>query len=409
MNARTRTMRAETGLRWAAIALGASLPISVALDNLLFVAILVCWLGAADYRRRLLAAWRDPVVRTTLALLALLLVGCAYGPGNAQDSAHFLRKYSNLLLIPLLLSSLWTPRHKDYALAGFAAAMALTLLLSYAFWWHLIPLERLENRQADNPVVFKLHITHGIFMAYAAYLAAVEALRRPQLHLRLLLGAGALLAAFNVLFMVQGRTGYLVLGALAAWFFFVCFRWRGLALAGLAGLVLLAAAWMLHLPLVDRLALMLAEYQQWRPGGGGDTSIGIRLDYYRSSLAIIAGHPFFGVGTGGFMTAYAAVTAGSGLPVSNNPHNQYLLVTAQFGLLGLLLLLALFISVWRSARRLPQTSRLAAQGLVITLVLGCLLNSLLIDHSEGMFFAWLVGVLLAPTAAPSVTANDAAR
>jgi len=389
------TQRADTTLRWAAIALGASLPISVALDNLLLAVILVAWLAGGHWRQRLARLRQQPLAWAALALLALLLLGCAWGPGSAQDSLHFLRKGSHLLLLPILLSARWQERDSKYALLAFAAAMGVTLLISFGIWSHLIPVEPTVNRGPDNPVVFKLHITHGILMAYAAYLAAIAALAQTTRRGRLLLAAVALLAAFNVLFMVQGRTGYLVLGGLAAWFFFDRYRWRGLALAALCGAALLAIAYALHLPMVERLLLMSVDYQQWRAGNGGETSIGARLDFYRTSLAIIAEHPLIGVGTGGYTSAYTQANAGASLAVHNNPHNQYLLTAVQLGVVGLIALLALFHRVWRGARELSPPMRMAAQGLLLTIALGCLLNSLLIDHSEGLFFSWLAGMLLA--------------
>ena len=36
-----------------------------------------------------------------------------------------------------------------------------------------------------------------------------------------------------------------------------------------------------------------------------------------------------------------------------------------------------------------------ARGLLITIAVGCLLNSLLMDHVEGLFFAWATGLLFA--------------
>jgi uncharacterized membrane protein YccC len=36
---------------------------------------------------------------------------------------------------------------------------------------------------------------------------------------------------------------------------------------------------------------------------------------------------------------------------------------------------------------------LLARGLVLTIAVGCLFNSLLLDHTEGLFFAWGLGVL----------------
>jgi hypothetical protein len=42
---------------------------------------------------------------------------------------------------------------------------------------------------------------------------------------------------------------------------------------------------------------------------------------------------------------------------------------------------------------LPPLEGSIARGLVIMFGLGCLVNSMLIDHTEGLLFAWLTGVL----------------
>ena len=77
-----------------------------------------------------------------------------------------------------------------------------------------------------------------------------------------------------------------------------------------------------------------------------------------------------------------------------NPHNEYLLLTVQTGVIGLACLLFLFFRQWRSAVLLetPQDRHLA-RGLVLTFVIGCLFNSLLIDHTEGLLFAWMSGLV----------------
>jgi uncharacterized membrane protein YccC len=36
-----------------------------------------------------------------------------------------------------------------------------------------------------------------------------------------------------------------------------------------------------------------------------------------------------------------------------------------------------------------------ARGILITITMGCLFNSLLLDHTEGLFFAWFFGLLFA--------------
>jgi uncharacterized membrane protein YccC len=51
---------------------------------------------------------------------------------------------------------------------------------------------------------------------------------------------------------------------------------------------------------------------------------------------------------------------------------------------------------WQNATRLPTiTETMLARGILITITMGCLFNSLLLDHTEGLFFAWFFGLLFA--------------
>jgi O-antigen ligase len=381
--------------RYAAIALGASIPISTSLDSVLFVLVLLAWLAGGGLREKLIDLRANPAALAALAFLGLLLLGMAWGPGSARDGWHYVGKYKDLVLVAALSGLFLSYQEKHLAVGAFLAAMALTLVLSYAIWLGVLPMEDPPNRGKDNPAVFKLHITHGVLMALAAFLAADRALRAPGLRWGILYGVGALLAAFNV-FMVQGRTGYLVFAVLGLYFCAARWRWRGVIVAALTAMVALGAAYLAGAPLLGRTTMAATEYREWEAGRGGDTSTGLRMNYYKTTAAIVREHPVLGVGTGGFVSAYREKIRGTSLPESNNPHNQYLLTAAQLGAVGLLALVAMFVIMWWQAGRLDPPARIAARGLVLTIAVGSLLNSFLIDHVEGLLFAWMAGVLFAP-------------
>ncbi|MGH8640359.1 MAG: hypothetical protein ACRET6_01540, partial [Burkholderiales bacterium] len=55
-----------------------------------------------------------------------------------------------------------------------------------------------------------------------------------------------------------------------------------------------------------------------------------------------------------------------------------------------------FWAHWRTAPRLGSAfEQHLARGLLLTIAVGCLFNSLLLDHTEGLFYAWLTGLLFA--------------
>lgn len=387
---------ADALAKWSAIAIGFSVPISTALDNILLFVILISWLVSAGFKQKLTTIRTNPVALAVLALFGLLVVGCFYGQGTSTEALHYLGKYLDVLFIPILIYLFKEEKARRYAIAGFMLAMTVTLILSYVTKTGLLPTNGLVQGTADNPYVFRMHITQNIFMAFFAYLLAMKARYAESPRLRLAFSLVAALAACNILFMVQGRTGYVVLAVLIAYF---CFDWlgrKGLVVALAVCLAMGVAGYYGSGSMQKRIKSAATEIAAWQPGQGGVNSSGLRMDYYSNSLAIIRDHLLFGVGTGGFEKAYDEKIRNTAMASSNNPHNQYLLITVQLGVLGLGLLLYLLFTQWRMACLLPTAlEQNLARGMLLTIASGSLFNSLLLDHSEGLFFAWMSGVLFA--------------
>jgi O-antigen ligase len=393
MIASARSLSERTG-RWAAIALGASIPISTALDNVLLVVVLAGWLCAGHYRETLRAAGRCRTLLAALGLYGLLLAGTLYGERNAGDAAQTLGKYLDLLFIPLFAVLLREAASRRLALQGFAASLVLVLGLSYLVAAGVPFPHWMVHGNTANPVVFKQYLTHGILLAFGAFLFIELALTAPKTGQRLFWAVAALLAAANVLLMVQGRTGHLVLGALLLYAGYGWRRWRGLAVATIA--VAAMAAALIHFPGIfqERYGLATGADASSEASRMAQDSNKQRRDFYRASLAIIREHPFIGVGTGGFPRAYAEKTRGTDAILTRNPHNEYLHIATQLGVVGLAALLYLFFQHWRESARLgsPIECRLS-RGLLLAMIVACLFNSLLLDHTEGLLYAWLTGLL----------------
>lgn len=389
--------------RWSAIALGFSVIVSTALNGLLMAVLLVAWLASGQWAGKLSLIRANPVVLATGGLLGIGLLGVLWSQGDAPDVAQYLSKYAKLVLIPILVTVLVDRRDRERGLFAMAAGLALSLSLSYGLWVGLLPAAYPLIGTPDNPTALKNYLTHNVFMAFGVLLFAVSAWDARTVRWRFAWAALALLAAFNVLFMVQGRTGYLVLAALCLVTLFQLFRWRGLALGLVLIVVTFSAAFTLSPGFRERIDRAVNEAEQWDPAVATSTSIGWRLESYRTTLSIIREHPLLGVGTGGFVRAYSERVTGTERNVTRNPHNQYLLTTAELGVVGLAVLLVFFFQHGHASARLPyRGDRLLARGLLGLMLVGCLFNSFLLDHNEGVFFCWLTGLLFAGLATREV-------
>jgi O-antigen ligase len=387
----------ERAALWIAVAIGFSLPISTALDGLLEVALIVCWIASGSWGERVSVLRHNAFVLFPSALFLLYVAGSSYSLGDPEDVWNAVGKASTLLLIPILISLRPGPEWCNRALQAFAAAMLLTLALSFLVWWRILPEAEFIKGTPYDAVVFKLRITHGVFMAFAAYLFAGFARDSRQAGWRWLFAALALLATFNVLFMVRGRTGQLMLVVLLVHFLIASLRWRAMLAALAAAFVAIGAAYhyMPSSSLYQRAQTTIKEFENWR-AGRPITPANMRFETWRNSLELVQRHPLLGTGTGSFATAYARQVAGTSMGAASQPENQYLLTAVQLGALGVAALLAMFAAQWHLAAGLAtRTDTDFTRGLVIFMVVGCLFNSFLLDHAEALFYAWLSGLLFA--------------
>jgi O-antigen ligase len=389
--------KADRTAQWAAVALGISIPISTALDGVLLALVLAGWLVSGAWRAKWEAGRGNPVAVAALALFALLLLGTLYGERNPGDAAVTLRKYLDLMWIPMLVWVLRDPLMRGRALYALAASLALVLLMSFLTMADVIPKSGVLAGDSGYPVVLKGRQTHGPLMAFGAFLYFQFALGAATPPMRVLWLGLAALALINGTLVVQGVTGYLVFATLALYLGYLSKGWRGLA--GVAAIAVAVVTVLVLTPgaFQARIARVQSEIAQWRPGAvDGLSSAGTRLEYYRVSAAIVLDRPLLGHGTGSFTRAFADKTRDAAAPPTRNPHNEYLHLMVQLGLVGLAALLYLFVTQWRLAPGLasPLEFRLA-RGLIVMMAVGCLFNSWLMDHTEGLFYAWLTGLLFA--------------
>ncbi|MBX9849424.1 MAG: O-antigen ligase family protein [Rhodocyclaceae bacterium] len=393
MNITLLNQRARSVAVWGLAALGFALPLTPALANLMLLLVVVSWLLSGHWQEKWAVIKTSAAAKAAGLFYGLVLIGMLYGVND--DSTHYASKYASIFILPIILTLQLSAEEKWRAIGGFCAAMVLTLFLSMLIWLEWLPIGLFKNTHPTNPIVFKLHITHGFFMILAAFFLYVAALRLPDNLRRYGILLLVFLAISNALFMIQGRTGQMALLGLLVFLFHMRFPRYGLLIGLIASIGLASVAYIASPSFKLRTDTAISEGLNWSTTRGDQSSsIGMRFDYYATSLAIIKQHPIIGVGTDGFPKAYEAQIVGTPLPPSNNPHNQYLLIAAQYGLIGLGVLFFFYFSCWRQALAQPQPFVVMAIGVLIAFLIGNLFNSFMLDLAERLMFVWAMGVLL---------------
>lgn len=371
------------------IAIGVSIPVSTVLTNIFTFSALVFLIFEGQYKEYLQILRKNTIAWIAAIFFALVLIGTLYSPASFKTLLSVVSKYRELAFITVFILLFQEDKSRYWGIQAFIITMIITLFLSY-----LIAMTgwQMGKGTPSNPIVFKNHITQGILMSLAAYFLAVQAWQNEKW--RKWRAGIALLAIYNVVFMTQGRTGYVALACLILLFFYQCYTFRGIWI-GLIFIAILSATAYFHSNTVKtRIAEASKDVQKYQQGQTVG-SIALRLEFLKNGAILSLQNPILGGGTGSFEQAYRQLAKRTGIRFTNNPHNEYLMISVQWGALGLAIFLYLLYQQWRLSYKLNQENQWLAQGLVMSMVIGCLVNSLLLDFTEGHLYAYFTALFYA--------------
>lgn len=394
---------------WFLAAAAFFLPIKPAPVNVFLLLALVFIYIKPNSWRLLVQATEQTSTLLLIALVVFLLATFFYSASDPGSYGDFLSKYGRFLLIPLLVPAFQTTQDRWLVGQAFLASMAITLILSYLVFFQ-VDLTAIgvvsdgEYATPANPTVFKKHITHNFFMAIALYFwllalgKAVSLARQgsPKAILWGLIYAGLVIAAFvNLFAMVDGRTGWVVFAVVPLALGIQRFGFKGLAFGGVAALLIAAAAYFAVENVQQRINKGVQEVSDFQTGVDQKSSVGERMMLQISGWHAFTDAPILGHGIGGVKNAVAPYTTQFDAEPFQNPHNQYLLLLIQGGVLGLGLYMAFIVSaVLRTYRTTWGATYLAP--VLLMFVVGNLLNSFHYDFSESVAFILLISALSWP-------------
>lgn len=327
-------------------------------------------------------ALREPLGLGWLALVAALLVAAVVGSVMNSPLAAFDTQASRLRFALVLVG---------LALVG-ALAVLVALQVGYS------------RNETFPGVVLRNPVTQALTISVGALLAGLLAATQTQWHrsVRLLMALAALALGAQLVFLQTGRSGTVGLAAAVGIVTLMLLRGRAriatLVIAPLLGLAIYSAAPNLQ----QRFGVALTEMRN-AANLPNYTSMGILVIIWQTSAELIAMRPVLGYGLGGFPPAYERQiklhhTDGWKALPTGDPHNQYLFLWAEAGLLGLLGFLAFLVG----ALRQPGDRPYRAAG--VALLGAWCVNSLFSSHfqvfNEGHLIVLLLGVLLARTPSP---------
>lgn len=372
-----------------------AIPLSTSVVSILSVLLGLVWIIEGNFKEKFKELLSNEVCIAVLIYLGLYCLGMLW-TDNVGDGISVLKRYWKLLLMPIFLTAIpIDQRHK--VIYGFMAGLLIMVIGTYLAWFDLL---HYGGVTPEHPTRKLYHVVYNPMLALGCYLVAHELIwGRRSTAWRIALAVTALVMIINM-FITEGRAGqvaFFVLLVVLLLQFFKDKKAKGLILAVVLIPLLFVAGYKLSPNFHGRVDKALHEIEIFH--SHPQTSTGYRLYFWEISWDVFKTSPLIGVGTGDYNDVYALKNKehfekdSMVVMDTTNPHNQYVLVLCQLGLVGF----AVFLSIFYLQIRNSVTSedefkriRLAFPLLFLTIMLS---ESYLVVNETGFLFSLFSGVL----------------
>jgi O-antigen ligase len=382
------------------VALSASLGTAVSAIGrlLLYLAALIYLVGRASGRDRTSGAVLPPAlswaVLLALAYIALSVLWSAVGPVEALWSWS---RHARILTILVLLCLITSQTEARAVLRVFIWGQLFVVLSAWMLVFGL-PVPWATGAGQGSYAVYSSYLEQGISQAV---LVALLWFQRDQVfgpRGRWLTLGLAVATVVLTIGLMPGRSGHLVLLGLLTFVLLHQLPRRHRWLVFLVPILSVALVFQLSTAFRDRMNQVVSEVALHRQGSTQDTSSGTRLEYWRASLQAIAERPLLGHGAGSWNQAYRRLKGPQASALNDtvsDPHQLFLLWAVEGGLLGLALLCAVLVALWRHGTRMAAVDAGAMRATTLALVISGLFNSMIYGIGMGDFFCIGLGILAA--------------
>jgi hypothetical protein len=386
---RTKLAHIADGL---AVALAVSLPLSTSATSILgalWLLAVIPSLNWSDMRRELLT----PAGGLPVLLFLLGLLGMAWADVSLVERWNGFDSFLKLPAIPLLIAQFRHSERGSWVLGGYLASCVA--LLVTAVLVRFVPPFTAIPTNADGLLAKNIPTQSGEFVTciFGLLFLALETFRRRQWLWVTVMAGAAFGMLIDIIYRSIGRTALVTIPVLLVLFAIKKLDYRGVLILLLGATVLSATAWYSSPYLRKRTEAVWIDFKQYEKADEQNSS-GERIEFAKKSFGFVLEAPVFGHGTGTIHALFEMSSrghTGAAGSATTNPHNQTFAVAIQLGLIGALVLWAM----WIAHLLLFRGDGLAQWvGLVVVTqnIVGSLFNSHLFDFTQGWVYVVGVGV-----------------
>ena len=326
------------------VLLGVFIPTSIAITNLIIGFLALCWVLEGNFKAKFDIIKSSNWMISIFALICFYALGMLWGEQHMNADWQF-QRLALLMLFPVLMTMSLKQETIKRAVFVFLGTAFISAFAAIAINNSIIlPLG--EYFSFIDPSwrnsAFITYNYHNVILALATTLSLYLLIEKKSKYTYLLL---FFIAVYSIsIFTEIGRAGQVIFNLSLVFYIIFYNRKKLIRLFTLLVLLFLFqfAIYSSTNVYKDRFDALSNIIQN-----NGDRGMGkpedIRYIFVKESLKRIKEKPIFGYGTGSFGTIfYEEVKSGHKFDRHTTPHNQYLYVLFELGIIGLVLLLLIF-------------------------------------------------------------------
>ena len=318
-------------------------PLTVFGANFIVVIICVLWIFSGDYKSKYRLIIQSKFLIASILFFFLHVVGLLWTE-DLEWGLHITHKmWYFLLLLPVLYSIVQKKYIRKY-ITIFLLGVSVSEVTSYLIWFEIIP--PFKYATVLNPTPFMSHVSYNPILAFAIYLLSHELFFNKQLSKLKLIGYSffAITMSFNM-FITGGRAGHVMYFVMISILIFQFFNFQKIKSIFAIAIIIPAiffTAYQYSAFFHHRVDLAVKNVLNYN--NDINSSVGLRITYTINSWEVIKDNPIIGVGTGDYPGEYKKINSKNtpDQPKTTNPHNMYILVLTQLGLIGFVSFLSIF-------------------------------------------------------------------
>jgi O-antigen ligase len=382
--------------RWIAVGLTIALFFSAPAVNILEGLLIIGVISSKTLRNRLIQALISPLCIAALLFYAVIIIAAIYSIAPSNEAWGMVNGWRKIIILPFAYAVLFENESKALIIKTFLTTSIVCL--AWSFLSHNFPSTFFYTTSAG--IIVKNHATQGMFFGIAILICLSKASNLPTFHTKsIALYLTSLIFFINILTITHGRSGYVI--TFICLIAFLIYQTRNLSLKRRI-LVLMAsvvmATGLFATAEKSRNRILEGIQEMTQPKSSGDPgSMGVRTYWWKHSIEMIQKNPILGIGTGAFAAGLdneVKDLTGPAATRTNDPHNQFLKILVEQGVIGFLALLAVIFSAFK-AKNISQPYRMIGLTVLIGWCTTSLANSHFSTFHEGHFIWFWLGAMLA--------------